>query len=355
MFNSIKFNVNYLRDKTVGGILSVCLRLIQLPLRAQIGVVIILFLCGVVFYAISHRHVLVGQGKLLLKEENPSAKQVTQFLDRCLEEINSVYRMGHNETLRGIKETKTWMNNYQDVTGVQLSINLYVAKGYFERMMEAVSQFPELNHSMREIKDFLLRAARFRVEAINLYTSGFLLKEQIGKTLINNLLADKEKGKVLPIPAYHGEIEQGLSKIPLANSYLEEALKKMKVLSDQVKLTKFYDTTIATPIGHYSETAESESGAYVRSAERALVAGDYFQAIMAFSKTLKVNPTDQPALLGLVKAYREAGDKEKFEETLNSALATYPADKELNELKAKGVPDVAPASVSTPTSTGEAK
>jgi tetratricopeptide (TPR) repeat protein len=244
--------------------------------------------------------------------------------------------------LRGMKETRTWTNDYKDITNVQLSVDLYVARGYFERLREDLDNIEEFSQASEEIKGLLNRAAVARIDAVNLYTSGFLLKEQIGKTLLSNFLTDKDKTRTLPIPQYHGEIEEGLSKIPLANSFVVEALEKMKMITDEARLGHFYDSTIASLIGYYSETIDTDFDSYIREGRNFSDTKDYYKAISAYSKALRVKPQDKDSLLALAQAYVGIGDTEKAEGILAQAKQLYPEDKSVSALDAAVNPSTKP-------------
>jgi len=267
--------------------------------------------------------------KTFYRKDQTNARNIVKFIDQCLEELNSIYRVGHNYMLRGMKETRTWTNDYKDITNVQLSVDLYVARGYFERFREDLDNVEPFSRASEDIKELLSRAAAQRIEAVNLYTSGFLLKEQIGKTLLNNFLTDKDKTRPLPIPKYHGEIEEGLSKIPLANSFLVEALEKIKLVTDEAQLDHFYDAAIASLIGYYSEAIETEFDSYIREGRKSLNDKNYYQAIIAYSRALKVRPEDKDALVSLAQAYTGIGDKEKSEGVITKVKQLYPEDKSI--------------------------
>jgi len=272
--------------------------------------------------------------KSFYPKEQTNARNIVKLIDQCLEGLNGIYRAGHNYMLRGMKETRTWTNDYKDITNVQLSVDLYVARGYFERMREDLDNIEEFSQASEEIKGLLNRAAAARIDAVNLYTSGFLLKEQIGKTFLNNFLTNKNRTKPLPIPQYHGEIEVGLSKIPLANSFVVEALEKMKMITDEAQLRHFYDSTIASLIGYYSEAIDTDFDSYIREGRNSSDTKDYYRAIIAYSKALRVKPQDKDSLLALAQAYTGIGDKEKAEGILAQAKQLYPDDKSISDLNA---------------------
>jgi len=297
-----------------------------LPFKTRVIIIVMIFLSTAFMFGASLKS-RPQTKKSFYRKDQTNARNIVKFIDQCLEELNSIYRVGHNYMIRGMKETKTWTNDYQDITNVQLSVDLYVAKGYFERFREDLYNVVAFSELTDEIKEMLSRAAAARIEAVNLYTSGFLLKEQIGKTLLSNFLTDKDKTRALPIPEYHGEIEEGLSKIPLANSFVVQALEKMKLLSDAVQLDHFYDSNLASIIGYYAEASETDFDAYIREGRKYLDSKNDYQAIITYSKALKVKPQDKDSLLALAQAYAGIGDKEKAEGILAQAKQFYPDDK----------------------------
>jgi len=303
-----------------------------LPFRTRLIIIVVFFLSAT-FFGISIKNQPQAK-KSFYRKGQTNARNIVKFIDQCLEALNSIYRVGHNYMLLGMKETRTWTNDFKDITNVQLSVDLYVARGYFERFREDLDNVEPFSQASEDIKELLNRAAAERIEAVNLYTSGFLLKEQIGKTLLNNFLTDKNKLKALPIPTYHGEVEEGLSKIPLANSFLVEALEKIKLVTDEAKLGHFYDSTIASLIGYYSEAIETEFDSYIREGRNSLDDKNYYQAIIAYSKALRIKAQDKDSFLALAQAYTGIGDKEKAEGVLTHVKQIYPEDKIISDLGA---------------------
>lgn len=304
-----------------------------------ITTVVVCLFCIILFLVLKSE---ISKRKELARLPGPvqdnSAKRVATFIDTCFTEINGNYRLGNNSALKGMQETKTWTNEFNDITNVQLSVHLFIAKENFERMLNDVKTIETFNDKTSQVKDLLLKAATMRMESIDLISKGFLLKERIGKTMVSNVLANKkenEDARVLPIPEYNGEIETGLGKIPVANSYIVEALKRLKMLADEIGFTEFYDVKIANTVGYYADALEGDLNSYMKEGLFYLSHKDYFNAVIALNRALKINPSDRDVLLKLIEAYLGLDGIPEAKTFLEAALKSYPDDEDFLALEKK--------------------
>ena len=185
-------------------------------------------------------------------------------------------------------------------------------------MINILNSMKSIDDDTVKIKSALLKAAETRIEGINLYTKGLYIKEQIGKTSVANAFASFKGGSPSPLPEYNGEVENGLAKISVANSYLIDALRLLKNISDTTYIKNIYDAVIADDISYYSDVSEADYENYVKDANYCLISKNYFEAIINCNKALKIRANDVGILSILAKAYSAIGDKENAGKTLKT-------------------------------------
>jgi tetratricopeptide (TPR) repeat protein len=273
--------------------------------------------------------------KFSLKSQLGKKYQIANFIEISLGQIDSNYRIGNNNVIEGFSKTKVWHNDYGDMTRLDLSNRFYTAKGYFEKMIIAIESFEDVNNDASKIKNILIKAAKMRIESIDLFTKGYYRKEQIGKLAIANAITALKGGSPLPIPQYDGEIEKGTSKILMANSYIVDALRLLKNMANTVYLEWTYDSRIADHISYYCDVSETDYDSYVEDAKAFSKVNNYFEAIINYNKALRVKPKDRDILLDLTQAYIGIGNERQASKTIEQAKRLYPNDKDFIEVESK--------------------
>ena len=91
------------------------------------------------------------------KAEEREKRNISYFIRQCLNEIDTNYRLGNNNFLDGSNATKTYSHNtFGYVEDITLGNQIYVAKGYFDKMIESIKQLPNINNEDPfEIKNLL--------------------------------------------------------------------------------------------------------------------------------------------------------------------------------------------------------
>jgi len=261
-----------------------------------------------------------------------------------INEVNN-YAFGQNRIVDGGKESKIDYNQAGDIIKVTLSNSFYTAKGYFDKMITNLNDLKLPNSETEEIRKDLIKAAKTKIDAIDLYIEGMYLKERIGKAIMNNagkdifvgssgLLQSAPKRRIA-VPEYHGEVEKGVGMVLIADSYFVDGLRKMKAMLDKTNSIGFDDSQLASIIGNYSDATESEFPQYVETADSSLAAGDYFEAIIAYSRALKVHSghhAKKQIHIGLIKSYLGIGDKLNAKKQIENATDLFPGDDEIKAL-----------------------
>jgi len=291
-----------------------------------------------------HNKAYVGSKSLTKKDSsllNKEDQKKLDFINACLVQIANNYNVGNNKAIEGTEESKMWHDDYGNVTKINLSNKLYIAKGYFEKMHNAVKNMKSINNETINVKDLLIKAAETRIESIDLYTKGLYLQEQIGKTSRANtltvLMAKAESLSPAPIPQYNGEVENGLAKISIANSYMVDALRLLENMisgtpSLKLRITSI-ETYIASLIGYFSDVSETDYDKYVKegddyiSSPKLFESVNVFEAIISYSKALKIKPKEKTSAnaysgRGLAKQY--LGDYTGAIEDYNKAIEIDP-------------------------------
>lgn len=179
-------------------------------------------------------------------EKNELKQRKTVFLSQCVNILNIDYRNGNNHQIEAAAETEYWTNDYGDVTRVEISPEFYIAKGYFEKMLESINELDDIDSETLQVKSKLEKAAALRQESIQLITEGYMLKQRIGSASISNKLvmaqnilnlnsenAYYQSTKTVFVPEYHGEVEDGNARERMADVYIIDAIGLLVKMSDE--------------------------------------------------------------------------------------------------------------------------
>jgi hypothetical protein len=232
------------------------------------------------------------------------------FLRECLRVMSENYHVGNDKTIEGYKETQVYVNQKTgEIASVQLSPKFYDAKGCFEKMTTALNMLDEsgIDDNFELVKQKLLKAAEIRMESIDLVTRGSLLNEPTGKISTNNAIAIVMKdGETLPLPEYHDEQREALTKIKIANSYIVEAVKLCKQENEEYKKNKvelvMMDYNYIDTLSYYSEVNEASFDTYVSNGDNFLELKNYCESIIQYNLALRVKPDNKKVLLKLMQA-----------------------------------------------------
>lgn len=253
---------------------------------------------------------------------------VDLYIQQFIEELNNNYRVGNNKVIVGREKTDIRTNSYGDVLFVSLSNEIFVAKGYFEKMIDNLSQMVIEDKKFDVIREKLIRAAKTRIEAIELYSKGQYLKEQRGKIRVASMTNGTSAAS---LPEYHGEVENSLARLIIADSYIVDALNEIHLILKEKSVVNEWDRFLASEIAYYSDVSESDYESYLRSGELSFNTQDYFNAYIDFYKAAKIKPNEKVVLIGQIKSALGLGDKESAIEKYESALKIYPNENDLKQ------------------------
>lgn len=133
------------------------------------------------------------------------------------------------------------------------------------------------------------------------------------------------------LPEYHGEVENSLARLIIADSYIVDALNEIHLILKEKSVVNEWDRFLASEIAYYSDVSESDYESYLRSGELSFNTQDYFNAYIDFYKAAKIKPNEKVVLIGQIKSALGLGDKESAIEKYESALKIYPNENDLKQ------------------------
>ncbi len=202
-------------------------------MKKYLIIVFVILFIGIAFVVLlNHKKISQKSDKIELHKlaDDEHAKDI-KAIDKFFEQLYGNYTLGSEKMDEGSSETKLQYNKNHDLLEVHLSDKVYLAKHYFEEMLLELGKIEAGTDEVSEIKRIFEGAAKNRIDAVDFFVKGLLLKEKIGKTMQANIMGSINGGvKLLPIPSYDGSLEESYAKVKISDKYMLEGFKKLKKL-----------------------------------------------------------------------------------------------------------------------------